>query len=105
VVAAAAEVHNFFAGISLRRMCGVLDAQMIYLESVNHNESIQMYIISSGGCVSAGLAIYDTMNHIETPVRTLVAGQAESMAAVLLCAGEPGMRSALPNSRTMLHQA
>jgi ATP-dependent Clp protease, protease subunit len=81
-----------------------LIAQMLYLESVNHDESIQMYINSSGGCVSAGLAIYDTMNYIKTPVQTLVAGWATSMSAVLLCAGEPGMRSALPNARIALLQ-
>jgi ATP-dependent Clp protease, protease subunit len=81
-----------------------LIAQMIYLDSVNPTESIRMYINSSGGSSRAGLAIYDTMNYIKASVQTVAAGQALSMAAVLLCAGEPGMRSALPNSRIMLHQ-
>jgi ATP-dependent Clp protease, protease subunit len=94
----------FLQGSVTDECAASLIAQMIYLESVNHTESIQMYINSAGGSVSAGLAIYDTMNYIEAPVQTLVAGKAESMAAVLLCAGEPGMRSALPNSRIMLHQ-
>lgn len=81
-----------------------LIAQMLYLESVHKNEAIQMYINSPGGSVSAGLAIYDTMNYISTPVETLVAGQASSMASLLLSSGEPGKRRALPNSRIMLHQ-
>ena len=63
-----------------------------------------MYINSPGGSVTAGLAIYDTMNYIACPVETLVAGQAASMASLLLCAGKAGARGALPNSKIMLHQ-
>ena len=81
-----------------------LIAQLVYLESVKQSESISMYINSPGGSVSAGLAIYDTMNYIASPVETLVIGQAASMASLLLCAGAPGGRSALPNSRIMMHQ-
>jgi ATP-dependent Clp protease, protease subunit len=81
-----------------------LIAQMLYLESVHRDEAIQMIINSPGGSVSAGLAIYDTMNYISTPVETLVTGQASSMGSLLLCAGSPGMRKALPNSKIMMHQ-
>jgi ATP-dependent Clp protease protease subunit len=81
-----------------------LIAQILYLESVHKNESIQMYINSPGGSVCAGLAIFDTMNYVSTPVETLVAGQASSMASLLLCSGARGKRRALPNSRIMMHQ-
>lgn len=78
-------------------------AQLLFLNSEGH-ESIQLYINSPGGSVSAGLAIYDTMQHIKAPVSTLCVGQAASMAAVLLAAGEPGQRFILPNARVMIHQ-
>jgi ATP-dependent Clp protease, protease subunit len=81
-----------------------LIAQILYLESVHKHDSIQMYINSPGGSVVAGLAIFDTMNYVSTPVETLVAGQASSMASLLLCAGERGKRRALPNSKIMMHQ-
>lgn len=78
-------------------------AQLLFLESEEHKE-ISMYINSPGGVVSSGLAIYDTMQYIKSPVSTLCVGQAASMAAVLLAAGAPGKRYALPNARIMLHQ-
>jgi len=78
-------------------------AQLLFLESEEQKE-IAMYINSPGGVVSSGLAIYDTMQYIKSPVSTLCVGQAASMAAVLLAAGEPGKRYALPNARVMMHQ-
>lgn len=78
-------------------------AQLLFLESEEQKE-ISLYINSPGGVVSSGLAIYDTMQYIKSPVSTLCVGQAASMAAVLLAAGEPGKRYALPNARIMLHQ-
>ncbi len=78
-------------------------AQLLFLESEEQKE-ISLYINSPGGIVSSGLAIYDTMQYIKSPVSTLCVGQAASMAAVLLAAGEPGKRYALPNARIMLHQ-
>lgn len=77
--------------------------QLLFLNSENH-EPIQLYINSPGGSVTAGLAIYDTMQHVTAPVHTLCVGQAASMAAVLLAAGEPGKRTILPNARVMVHQ-
>jgi len=79
-------------------------AQLLYLESENPEKPIAMYINSRGGGVNAGLAIYDTMQYIRSPVSTLCVGQAASMASLLLCAGEHGSRRSLPNSRIMLHQ-
>ncbi len=78
-------------------------AQLLFLESEEKKE-ISMYINSPGGVVSSGLAIYDTMQYIKSPVSTLCVGQAASMAAVLLAAGAPDKRYALPNARIMLHQ-
>ncbi|NLY41391.1 MAG: ATP-dependent Clp endopeptidase proteolytic subunit ClpP [Desulfovibrionales bacterium] len=79
-------------------------AQLLFLESENPEKQINMYINSPGGSVTAGLAIYDTMQYISAPVATLCIGQAASMGAVLLGAGEKGMRYTLPNSRIMIHQ-
>lgn len=79
-------------------------AQLLFLESENPEKEIYLYINSPGGSVTAGLAIYDTMQYISSPVATLCMGQAASMGAVLLAAGAPGMRHALPNSRIMIHQ-
>lgn len=79
-------------------------AQLLFLESENPEKEIYMYINSPGGIVTAGLAIYDTMQYISSPVATLCMGQAASMGALLLAAGEPGMRFCLPNSRVMIHQ-
>ena len=79
-------------------------AQMLFLESQNSAEDINFYINSPGGVVTAGLGIYDTMQFIESPVSTIVMGQACSMGSFLAMAGEPGKRLVLPNSRTMIHQ-
>jgi ATP-dependent Clp protease protease subunit len=79
-------------------------AQMLFLESEDPEKDIHFYINSPGGTVSAGLAIYDTMQYIRPPVSTLCLGQAASMAAVLLCAGEKSKRYALPYARIMIHQ-
>jgi ATP-dependent Clp protease protease subunit len=79
-------------------------AQMIFLEGEDPDRDINLYIHSPGGMVTAGLAIYDTMQFVKPNVATLCMGQAASMAAVLLAAGAKGKRSALPNSRIMIHQ-
>jgi len=79
-------------------------AQMIFLEGEDPDRDINLYIHSPGGIVSAGLAIYDTMQFVKPDVATLCMGQAASMAAVLLAAGSKGKRSTLPNSRVMIHQ-
>lgn len=82
----------------------IVQAQLLYLASVDEKAGISMYINSPGGSVSAGLGIYDTMNLVVPPVSTICTGMAASMAAILLCAGEKGQRSALPHSRVMIHQ-
>ncbi|NCB32149.1 MAG: ATP-dependent Clp endopeptidase proteolytic subunit ClpP [Deltaproteobacteria bacterium] len=79
-------------------------AQLLFLESESPEKQINMYINSPGGSVTAGMAIYDTMQYISAPVATLCIGQAASMAAVLLAAGAKGMRYSLPHSRIMIHQ-
>ena len=79
-------------------------AQMLVLESEDPDKPITLYINSPGGVITAGLAIYDTMQYVRCPVATVCLGQAASMAAWLLAAGSPGMRRALPNSRVMIHQ-
>ena len=79
-------------------------AQLLILEAENSDKDIFLYINSPGGYVSAGLGIYDTMNYIKPSVATICMGQASSMAAVLLAGGAAGKRSALPNSRVMIHQ-
>jgi ATP-dependent Clp protease protease subunit len=79
-------------------------AQMIFLEGEDPDRDINLYIHSPGGMVTAGMAIYDTMQFVKPDVATLCMGQAASMAAVLLAAGAQGKRSALPNSRIMIHQ-
>ncbi len=78
--------------------------QLLFLESDNPEREISVYINSPGGVVSSGLAIYDTMQFIASPVATLCIGQAASMGSLLLAAGEPGMRYALPHARVMVHQ-
>ena len=82
----------------------VLQAQLLYLDSVDNTKDISIYINSPGGSVTAGLGIYDTMQFISSKVATICTGMAASMAAVLLVAGEEGRRSALPHSRVMIHQ-
>ena len=79
-------------------------AQMLFLESEDPDKEINLYVNSPGGSVTAGLAIYDTMQYVRPPVATICVGQAASMGAVLLLAGAKGKRQALPNSRIMLHQ-
>jgi ATP-dependent Clp protease protease subunit len=85
-------------------IANLICAQLLFLESDDPEKEINFYINSPGGSVTAGLAIYDTMQYISAPVATLCLGQAASMAAVLLAAGTPGMRYALPHSRILLHQ-
>ena len=82
----------------------VVVAQLLYLEAQSIEKPINLYINSPGGVVTAGLAIYDTMQYIKPPVATLCVGQACSMGSLILAAGEPGMRRALPNARVMIHQ-
>ena len=82
----------------------MITSQLLFLEQENPWQEIALYINSPGGLISAGLAIYDTMRFIAAPVATLCMGQAASMAAVLLAAGAPGRRFALPHSRIMIHQ-
>ncbi len=79
-------------------------AQLLFLEAENPDKDIQLYINSPGGSVTAGLAIYDTMQYVKCDVATICVGQAASMGAVLLAAGAKGKRFALPNSRIMIHQ-
>jgi ATP-dependent Clp protease protease subunit len=79
-------------------------AQMLFLEAENPERDIHLYINSPGGSVTAGLAIYDTMQYIKPDVSTFCVGQAASMAAVLLAAGRAGKRTVLPNSRVLIHQ-
>jgi len=79
-------------------------AQMLFLESEDPEKDINLYINSPGGSVSAGLAIYDTMQYVKCPVSTICMGQAASMAALLLAAGKKGRRYSLPNARIMIHQ-
>ncbi len=81
-----------------------LQAQLLYLDSVDPGKDISIYLNSPGGSVSAGLGIYDTMQFITSDVATICTGMAASMAAVLLVAGKEGKRSALPHSRVMIHQ-
>ena len=92
-------------------LCGEIDdamsnsitAQLLYLDSIS-NDDISLYINSPGGSITAGMAIYDTMNFIKSRVSTICIGMAASMGAFLLIAGEKGMRKALPNSEIMIHQ-
>lgn len=85
-------------------VANVIIAQMLFLESKNPDKDIYLYINSPGGSITAGLAIYDTMQYIKNDVSTICLGQAASMGAVLLAAGKENKRFALPNSRIMIHQ-
>lgn len=85
-------------------MANVIVAQLLYLESENPDKDINVYINSPGGSVTAGMAIYDTMQFVKPDVSTMVIGQAASMGALLLSAGSHGKRYALPHSRVMIHQ-
>lgn len=86
------------------QMADLVVAQLIFLESEDPKKDINLYINSPGGSVTAGLAIYDTMQYVSCPIRTICMGQACSMAAILLAAGENGKRAILPNARVMIHQ-
>jgi len=94
----------FVAGPVEDGMATSICAQLLFLESENPKKEIYMYINSPGGVVTAGMAIYDTMQYIKAPVSTVCIGQACSMGSLLLCAGEAGKRIALPNARVMVHQ-
>ena len=85
-------------------IANLIIAQMLFLEAENPEKDIAFYINSPGGSITAGLAIYDTMQYVKHDVATICVGQAASMAAVLLAAGAPGKRYALPNSRFLIHQ-
>jgi ATP-dependent Clp protease protease subunit len=85
-------------------VANVITAQLLFLESEDPDKEINLYINSPGGSVTAGLAIYDTMQYVKPPVSTICLGQAASMAAVLLAGGAAGKRFALPNARIMIHQ-
>jgi len=85
-------------------VANIIQAQLLFLESVDASKDIQIYINSPGGSVYAGLGIYDTMQFVKPDVATICTGMAASMGAVLLCAGAEGRRSALPHSRVMIHQ-
>jgi ATP-dependent Clp protease, protease subunit len=94
----------FLTGAVYDQVSALICAQLLFLESENPNKDIAFYINSPGGVVSAGLAIYDTMQYIRSPVSTVCIGQAASMGSLLLCAGAKGKRFALPNARVMVHQ-
>jgi len=94
----------FLVGPVNDQMANLIVAQLLFLESENPDKDISLYINSPGGSVSAGLAIYDTMQFIKPNVSTLCTGMAASMGAFLLAAGEKGKRFSLPNSRIMIHQ-
>ena len=85
-------------------VASLVTAQMLFLESENPKKDIYMYINSPGGSITAGMAIFDTMNYIKPDIATICMGQAASMGAILLAAGKKGKRSALVNSRIMIHQ-
>lgn len=94
----------FLTGQVTDEVSSLICAQLLFLESENPKKDIYMYINSPGGVVTAGLAMYDTMQYIRCDVNTLCIGQACSMGSLLLTAGEKGKRNALPNSRIMIHQ-
>jgi ATP-dependent Clp protease protease subunit len=94
----------FIVGEVEDQMANLIVAQLLFLESENPDKDIHLYVNSPGGAVTAGLAIYDTMQFIKPDISTICVGQAASMGAVLLAAGAKGKRFALPNSRVMVHQ-
>ena len=94
----------FLTGPVYDQVASLICAQLLFLESENPNKDIAFYINSPGGVVSAGLAIYDTMQYIRSPVSTVCIGQAASMGSLLLAAGAKDKRYALPNARVMVHQ-
>ena len=94
----------FLGGEIEDHMASLVIAQLLFLESEDPDRNIHLYINSPGGVVTAGMAIYDTMQYLKAPVSTICVGQAASMGAVLLAAGTAGKRFALPNARVMIHQ-
>lgn len=94
----------FLSGTITDELANSVIAQILFLESDNPNKDINLYINSPGGSVSAGMAIYDTMQYIKSDVNTICIGTAASMASILLMAGTKGKRSALPHSQVMIHQ-
>lgn len=94
----------FLGGVIEDHMANLIIAQLLFLESEDPDKDIHLYINSPGGAVTAGMAIYDTMQYLKSPVSTICVGQAASMGAVLLCAGAKSKRFALPQARIMIHQ-
>lgn len=94
----------FLTGTVFDEVSALICAQLLFLESENPSKDIAFYINSPGGVVSSGLAVYDTMQYIRSPVSTVCIGQAASMGSLLLCAGAKDKRFALPNARIMVHQ-
>jgi ATP-dependent Clp protease protease subunit len=94
----------FVTGVVEDHMAASICMQLLFLEAENPKKEIAMYINSPGGVVTAGMAIYDTMQFVKPQISTLCIGQAASMGSLLLCAGTPGMRYALTNARVMVHQ-
>ncbi len=94
----------FLGGAIEDHMANLIIAQLLFLESEDPDRDIHLYINSPGGVVTAGMAIYDTMQYLKAPVSTICVGQAASMGAVLLTSGAPGKRFALPHARVMIHQ-
>jgi ATP-dependent Clp protease protease subunit len=94
----------FLSSVIDDMVANLIIAQMLFLEAEDPEKDIHLYVNSPGGSTTAGMAIYDTMQFVRPNVQTLCVGQAASMAAVLLAAGTPGKRSALPNSRILIHQ-
>src|SRR5579885_1402776 len=94
----------FLVGQVEDHISSLVCAQLLFLESENPTKEISMYINSPGGVVTSGLAMYDTMQYLKSPVSTVCIGQAASMGSLLLCAGAKGKRFSLPNSRIMIHQ-
>ncbi|PLX91081.1 MAG: ATP-dependent Clp endopeptidase, proteolytic subunit ClpP [Desulfuromonas sp.] len=94
----------FLGGAIEDHMANLIIAQLLFLESEDPDRDIHLYINSPGGAVTAGMAIYDTMQYLKAPVSTICVGQAASMGALLLAAGAPEKRFALPHARVMIHQ-
>jgi len=94
----------FLGGAIDDHISNLVIAQLLFLESEDPEKDIFLYINSPGGIVTSGLAIYDTMQYLKAPVSTICVGQAASMGAILLAAGKPGKRFALPHARVMVHQ-
>ena len=94
----------FISGEVNDEMANAVVAQLLFLQSQDPKKQIDVYVNSPGGSVTAGLAIYDTMQFVKCPIATYCIGQAASMGAVLLTAGRPGLRHALPNARIMIHE-